>query len=127
MIKFQMIGHLGQNAVSKELNGKHVLNFTVAYNERFKDAQGQQHERTVWADCALWGQPNIGPYLTQGMQVFIEGTPRVEAYADKEGKPGAALRILVSKCKLLGGKREAAGGTEQPVAYGPQTADDLPF
>ncbi|MCK7556976.1 single-stranded DNA-binding protein [Chitinophaga sedimenti] len=131
MIKFQMIGHLGQNAVSKEVNGKQVLNFTVAYNERFKDAQGMQRERTVWADCALWGQPNIGPYLTQGQQVFVEGAPRVESYTDREGKPGASLRVLVSKCKLLGSARkdnaEGVAAPEESVAYGPQTADDLPF
>ncbi|WP_295122334.1 single-stranded DNA-binding protein [uncultured Chitinophaga sp.] len=130
MIKFQMIGHLGQNAVLKEVSGKSVLNFSVAYNERFKDALGKPCERTIWADCALWNQPNVGPYLTQGVQVYIEGNPRVEAYIAKDGSAGAALRVLVNKLSLVGGSKRDGDGLVQPeqaVAYGPQTADDLPF
>lgn len=124
-----MIGNLGRNAVFKEhQNGRNVLNFSVAFTDQFKDAQGQQRERTVWAECALWGHPNVGPYLTQGLQVYVEGIPWVESYTDKEGRPAASLKVLVNKLKLLGApKREDAKPDAPSVLYGPQSSDDLPF
>ena len=40
MIKLQVIGNLGKDCIVKEVNGKNVINFSVAHSERYKDAQG---------------------------------------------------------------------------------------
>ena len=37
MIKLQVIGNLGKDAVVNNVNGKSVINFNVAHTERFKD------------------------------------------------------------------------------------------
>ena len=50
MIKLQAIGHLGKDAIVNNVNGKNVINFTVAHTEKFKDAQGVQKDKTVWVD-----------------------------------------------------------------------------
>ena len=51
MIKLQVIGNLGKDAVVNNVNGKSVINFNVAHTERYKDAQGVQKDRTTWVDC----------------------------------------------------------------------------
>ena len=48
MIKLQVIGNLGKDAVLNNVNGKSVINFTVAHTERFKDAQGVQKDKTTY-------------------------------------------------------------------------------
>ncbi|MBO9155132.1 single-stranded DNA-binding protein [Chitinophaga sp. MAH-28] len=111
------------------VNDKKVLNFSVAHNERFKNAAGEVQERTIWANCALWAPNAIGPYLVQGTYVYVEGTPYIEMYTDKKGQQAVSLKLRVTNVQLLasaqrpddksdGGK--AMGEPEQPM-------DDLPF
>jgi single-strand DNA-binding protein len=107
MIKLQIIGNLGKDCIVKEINGKHVINFSVAHSERFKDAQGNQKERTTWIECAYWtDRTAIAPYLMKGTTVFAEGTPEADAYTNKEGQAAATLRMRVQNIQLLGGNKE---------------------
>ena len=65
MIKLQVIGNLGKDCIVKEVNGKTVINFSVAHSERYKDAQGNQKERTTWVECAYWTDKTaVAQYLT---------------------------------------------------------------
>lgn len=143
MIKLQIIGNLGKDCIVKEVNGKNVINFSVAHSERFKDAQGNQKERTTWVECAYWtDRTAIAPYLLKGTTVFAEGTPEADAYTNKEGQAAATLRMRVQNIQLLGGNRDnpgsnqgnvsSAGMTSAPVAKtepanSVSPVDDLPF
>ena len=40
MIKMQVIGHLGQDATVNNVNGKSVINFSVAHSEKYKNKDG---------------------------------------------------------------------------------------
>ena len=107
MIKLQVIGHLGRDAVTNTVNGKSVINFSVAHSERYKDAQGNVQERTMWVECAYWTDKlAIAPYLTKGKSVFVEGSPHVESYTTKDGKQGVALRLRVQEVQFTGGNKE---------------------
>lgn len=107
MIKLQIIGNLGKDCIVKEINGKHVINFSVAHTERFKDAQGNQKERTTWVECAYWtDRTAIAPYLVKGTSVYAEGSPEADPYTNKEGQPAATLRMRVQNIQLLGGNKE---------------------
>ncbi|HVI46022.1 MAG TPA: single-stranded DNA-binding protein [Chitinophaga sp.] len=136
MIKLQLIGHLGRDVVKKEVNGVVVFNFPVAVNERFKNALGVLQERTTWVDCALWDRENLAPYLNQGVMVYVEGSPRVEAYVSHNtGALAGALRLRVSHVQLLSRRDEEkrrATATDVPSVpeaepVQEQPADDLPF
>jgi single-strand DNA-binding protein len=155
MIKLQVIGNLGKDAVVKEVNGKNVINFNVAHSERYKDSQGVLKEKTTWVECAYWtDRTAVAPYLTKGTTVFVEGAPEADAYMNKENQPAATLRLRVLNLQLVGGRANAenqqqpAGGnayTQQAPAQpyqaapayqpapaaapmgAPAAADDLPF
>lgn len=118
MIKLQIIGNLGKDCIVKEINGKHVINFSVAHSERFKDAQGNQKERTTWVECAYWtDRTAIVPYLTKGTTIFAEGTPEADGYLNKDGQAAATLRMRVQSIQLLSSNRE--GGASQGSASNP--------
>lgn len=144
MIKLQIIGNLGKDCIVKEINGKNVINFSVAHTERFKDAQGNQKERTTWVECAYWtDRTAIAPYLVKGTMVYAEGSPEADPYMNKEGQASATLRMRVQNIQLLGGGNRDSQGANQgnvtntgltvsPVVKvetvnAPAPVDDLPF
>jgi single-strand DNA-binding protein len=142
MIKLQVIGNLGKDCVMNTVNGKNVMNFTVAHTEKFKDSSGAQREKTIWVDCAYWSdRTGLAPYLKKGTQVFVEGAPEVRTYTTQDGKSGASLSVRVQTVQLLGsrgGDSNSGGGysggaasnASQPMNESPvsnDVADDLPF
>lgn len=132
MIKIQVIGNLGQDARKNDVNGKAVINFSVAHTEQWKDAQGNQQKRTTWVECAYWSEKTgILPYLTKGTQVYVEGAPESDKYEGKDGVK-AVLRCRVAKVDLL--SRKDATDTQVPgnanLGEGQQAPEldmDLPF
>lgn len=104
MIKMQIIGSLGKDCQVNTVNGKNVINFSVAHSERYTDAQGNKQEKTTWVDCSQWVQSaGIAPYLLKGTQVFVEGTPEVRTFTKNDGTAGASLSMRVREIQLLGG------------------------
>jgi single-strand DNA-binding protein len=111
MIKLQVIGNLGKDCVTNNVNGKTVMNFTVAHTERFRDAQGNQKDKTIWVDCAYWSdRTGIAPYLRKGTQVYVEGNPEIRTFTKQDGTYGASLTLRVVSIQLLGARPEGTGG-----------------
>jgi single-strand DNA-binding protein len=141
MIKMQVIGNLGKDCVVNAVNGKNVINFTVAHTEKYKDSQGNNQEKTTWVDCAYWtDRTAVAPYLTKGTQVFVEGAPEVRSFQRNDGTAGASLSLRVREVQLLGRKGEGTGGGDSQPSYNnnrqeatasaasiDEAADDLPF
>ena len=139
MIKMQVIGNLGKDCVVNTVNGKNVINFTVAHTEKYKDSQGANQEKTTWVDCAYWtDRTAIAPYLQKGQQVYVEGTPEVRSFTRNDGTPGASLSMRVRDVQLLGRKGDNSGGSssygnessstrQEAPASVDEVADDLPF
>jgi len=140
MIKLQVIGNLGKDAQVNNVNGKSVINFNVAHTEKYKDAQGNQKDKTTWVDCSYWtDRTAVAPYLKKGTQVYVEGTPDVRSYTTADGRQGASLTLRIASVQLLGSR---GTGTDSPApdqsmgaSYAPQAgpvedtsmSDDLPF
>ena len=117
MIKMQVIGRLGKDCVVNTVNGKNVINFTVAHSEKYRDSQGNNQEKTIWVDCAYWtDRTAVSPYLVKGTQVFVEGSPEVRTFTRQDGTAGASLSLRVREVQLLGGKSDG-GGSGAP-SYG---------
>ena len=140
MIKMQVIGNLGKDCVTNAVNGKNVINFNVAHTEKYRDAQGNTKDKTIWVDCAYWtDRTGIAPYLKKGTQVYVEGTPEVRTYAKNDGTTGASLTLRVVSVQLLGNRAEGGntGGSYVAPTAGPsgpsapdmggEPVDDLPF
>ncbi len=113
MIRLQVIGHLGKDSVVNNVNGKSVINFSVAHTEKFKDAQGQQKDKTIWVECAYWtDRTAVAPYLKKGTLVYAEGTPDLRTYTTADGRPGTSLSLRVFSVQLVGGRADNQGGNE---------------
>jgi single-strand DNA-binding protein len=133
MIRTQVIGNLGKDCTTNQVNGRNVINFSVAHSEKYKDAQGVQKEKTIWVECAYWTErAGIAPYLRKGQQVFVDGVPDLRSYTRNDGSAGAALVLNVRSVQLLGSSHRD-DGEEGSAAQRPATAtletgsDELPF
>lgn len=137
MIKLQVIGNLGKDCTVKEINGKNVINFSVAHTERY-NSQGTQRERTTWVECAYWtDRTALAPYLLKGTILYVEGIPEADAYINKQNEAAATLRLKVSNLQFVGGGKsnlpttgtQAAPAQSHAPAPSAATAppDDLPF
>jgi len=112
MIKMQVIGRLGKDCVVNTVNGKNVINFTLAHSEKYRDSQGNNQEKTIWVDCAYWtDRTAVSPYLTKGTQVFVEGSPEVRTFTRQDGTGGASLSLRVREVQLLGSRADNGGAT----------------
>jgi single-strand DNA-binding protein len=143
MIRLQAIGNLGKDCVTNTVNGKSVINFNVAHTEKYKDAQGNQKDKTIWVECAYWtDRTAIAQYLRKGTQVHVDGTPEVKTYPKNDGTTGASLNLRVLSVQLLGTRGDNNGGPSQggyntgaaPLSNAApahsnmsEPADDLPF
>lgn len=143
MIKLQVIGNLGKDCITSNVNGKNVINFNIAHTERYKDSTGNQKERTTWVECAYWTErTGIAPYLKKGTQVYVEGAPDVRSYTTNDGRNGVSLTLRVSSVQLLGSRNANEQGMSNNMNSGMEMAgqrtevgavtaneplDDLPF
>ena len=107
MLKTEIIGHLGQNAKINDVNGKSVINFSIADTIKYKDSNGEQIKRTTWVNCQFWNDnTKIADYLTKGRLVYVEGYPNVRIFEDSNKEMKAALNLKVNTLQLLGRNEE---------------------
>lgn len=94
MLMATVAGNLGRDAESREVNGKTVVNFSVAASGRKRD------DPPTWVRCAIWGQRGeaLRQYLTKGTRVVCVGGLRVSTY---DGK--AQVDMDVADVTLMGG------------------------
>ena len=124
MIRMDVIGHIGQDAIVRNVTGQPMkaISFSVAHAEKYRDSAGVQHEKTIWVTCTIWRNHDklaIVPYLTKGTRVYVVGQPSAEGYLPKQGgNVKADLRLRVDNIELLG----ASNNNQQPNTFGKQEA-----
>ncbi len=124
-------------------NSDHVVNFSVAVNERWKNRAGEAQERTTWLRIVAFN--GIGSacaeFLKRGDPVYVEGRLQVREYEDKDGNARTSVEVVASKVRFLGGANNAsdekrprpgqprarAGQCSAGAATDSEGDDDTPF
>lgn len=106
MFRTDVIGLIGKDAVLNEVNGKKVINFNVAFTEKFKDQLGIEQSKTTWLHCNWWTEKTgILSHLKKGQKVLVSGKPEVRIYVpDKgefQGEHQAQLHLRVNSVYLV--------------------------
>ncbi|PHN06147.1 single-stranded DNA-binding protein [Flavilitoribacter nigricans] len=115
MLKAEIIGNLGADAVVRNVNGTTAIGFSVAHNEKYKDSNGVTHEKTLWINCTFWRtkETRLIEYLKKGQMVFVEGTPSVGVYKNRDGQHVADFQLRVNRIELIGSRSD---NDQQPTA-----------
>jgi len=125
MIKMQIIGHLGKDAVLNFHGTDSVLNFSLAHTDKYKDGNGQLVQKATWVSCSYWvdSKSTLGQYLKKGAVVYCEGFPEARGF-EHNGKVSGELKMRVKFLQLLGGGNREGGQNSQPSQQAPQPAPD---
>lgn len=80
--RFQFKARLTEDASSKQFDGRYVINFNCAINERYKNAKGEDVNEVTYVRVAYWVKSdNMVKYLKKGVEVYVEGKPKAKAWA----------------------------------------------
>jgi single-strand DNA-binding protein len=121
VLKLIIVGNLGRDAEIRDVSpDTKVISFSVAHSERYRNRSGVEEERTTWVRCSSFVDANktgIAQYLKKGTLVYVEGTPSVNTYLNKQTNAlQAALELRVITLRLLGSSNRdsSSGATAQP-------------
>ncbi len=120
---------LGRDAETKQTTGDLTIsNFSLATNRSVKSATGYK-QQTDWHNIVVWRSEKLGPYLTKGKQVFVEGRLQSKTYTDDGGKKRSRVEVVAENVILLSRDENGNGKT---AANDPKEAlgvsdDDTPF
>jgi single-strand DNA-binding protein len=122
--RVQLIGRLGRDPETRFIpSGKQVTTFSVAVTDRWRDAEGEQKERTEWFKVEAWGRLGevCQEYLGKGRLVYIEGSFRTDVVG--EGEERKYYTKVVARTMQMLDRRGEEGEPEPP----PPEEDEFPF
>ena len=108
-----LVGNLGRDPELRYIaSGQAVANFTLATNDRWRDKEGNNQERTEWHRIVVWGKiaENCAQYLQKGRSVYIEGRLQTREWEDKDGNKRQTTETIAQTVQFLGGRGGSGGG-----------------
>lgn len=86
------------------LEGRAVLNITLALNRLYKNAQGAFDADFVL--CTLWNKTaeNTAKYCRKGSIIGVIGKIQTRQYEDSEGKKVYVTEVVADSVKFMGGR-----------------------
>jgi single-strand DNA-binding protein len=108
-----LVGNLGRDPELRYIqSGQAVANFTLATNDRWRDKEGNNQERTEWHRIVVWGKSaeNCAQYLQKGRSVYVEGRLQTRDWEDKDGNKRQTTEVVAQTVQFLGGRGGAGGG-----------------
>lgn len=131
--RISIIGNLGRDPETRaSASGTTVATFSVAVNERRRDAEGNPQEKTLWFRVTAFGRlaEICAQYLAKGASVYVEGRLDPQEWTDAAGANRVTLGIIAADVRMLDG-RDAMAEADAPAAHAetrePVAAGDLPF
>jgi len=128
--KIILVGNLGKDPELRYTpQGKAVCSFTIAVNERRKNAE----DVTMWFKVTCWGQmaETASAHLERGQGVYIEGRLRIEEWTDRDNNKRYTLDVQATDMQFLprsdAGNAAQSGGHVPAVQAAVQAGDDIPF
>lgn len=126
-----IIGRIAADAQVKTVNeGRQVVTFTIAQNERFRVKGSNEVKQVVtYFNCSYWLKTTIASHLLKGVLVEVSGRVGVNSWKDAKGEPRAGLTLHVQNIQLHGkaGKGETTPAPQDQPADSLDEVDDLPF
>src|SRR5690606_11959856 len=121
MIELKIIGRLGSDAISKDINGQKVINFSLAHSHSYTNSRGEKIESTTWVRCEYWVKKDtLTQYLLKGGLVYCSGMPKVYAWQKEDRTIASTLQLRVTDLQLLGGTKK-----HDDINVSSQEASDL--
>ena len=128
-----LVGRLSRDPDSRKTpNNASVVSFTVAVDNRTKDAEGKS--TTSFIPCVCWNSlaDNVAKYTKKGSLVGVEGRINQRTYKNSDGKTVQVVEVIADTVQFLGPKADNNNSSDiAPIMNESETIDitedDLPF
>ncbi len=133
----QILGNLGQEPELKNVNGKNVVNFTLATNEKVNGV-----ERTHWWNIAAWERlaDVVAQYCHKGSKILVHGRLSTRKYVDRDNVERTVVELTATAIELVDTRQAQNGAatgsngstttstpsSATPSAHRPGVDDPLP-
>lgn len=108
MINVTLVGRLGRDAEKKSVNGKPLVNLSVASG---------RDDAVTWVSCGWWNPiEKLIPHLQKGRLVAVSGELST---TEKDGR--TFVNVRVTRLELLGSKPEVKSENRK------DSDDEIPF
>lgn len=107
MNKVILIGRITKDLeVKLTSNQTKYVNFTIAVDRKFKDADGNR--QTDFINCVAWKQTAdfISKYFKKGSRIGVSGSIQTRSY-EKDGQKVFITEVLVDEAEFVESKTEA--------------------
>ncbi|WRP06394.1 single-stranded DNA-binding protein [Rossellomorea aquimaris] len=119
-----LVGRLTKDPeVRKTLEGKSILNATIAVNRNYKNQKGQID--TDFVLCTIWNRAadNMEKYCRKGSVVGVTGRIQTRYYDNDQGKRTYVTEVVAENVRFMDSRRETAEAPEP----GKKELIELPF
>lgn len=132
-----LVGRLTKDPELKSTaSGISVVNFTVAIQRKFKDANGER--QTDFINCVAFSRTAdfVKTYFNKGNMISCDGSIQTRTWDDADGKRHFFTEVIVNDAGFVESKRDAEASAskkeneepDMPTEFGVDgTDDDLPF
>lgn len=127
--KAMLIGRLTRDPEARTTpQGTSVTSFSVATNFRWKDATGNQQDKTEYHDIVAWRKlaEICAQYLKKGAKVYIEGRLQTRSWDDQSGNKRYRTEIVADNMIMLDSKGSGGGGSAPFPSNASETATPVP-
>ena len=112
------------------------VQFTVAWSEKFKKADGTEGEVKLFLPCKAWR--GLATFLdkyfhAKGSEVLLTGRLETEEWDNQQGEHRSRVVLNVSGADFCGKRQDGQTGqapaqaATAPQGFTPASGDDLPF
>ena len=119
MNRIQLMGRLGNDPETRQVNETSVTSFSLATTQKYKDK-----ETTQWHRVTAWGKQGevIAKYVKKGQRLLLEGRVEYQEY-EKDGVKRQSTNIVLESFHFI-----ESASTEQPSTTSvDNSSDDVPF
>src|ERR1700674_4046537 len=99
-------------------SGKAVVSASIANNEHYTDAQGQEQKITTFVNLEVWGKPaeNFGKLVKKGQELCVDAKLRMDEWTDKQTSARRTrLYLLVENWQFTQYRRQEETTPEAPA------------
>ncbi len=139
MNRVVLVGRLTRDPeLRRTSNETPVASFTLAVDDRLKDANGQK--TTTFINVTVWNQAadNVSKYCRKGSLVGVDGRLHQRTYEKRDGSKASVIEVIADSVQFLEPKSKEIPNEEIPIDEAPVqeeknldaldvTDDDLPF
>ncbi|MGM0753001.1 MAG: single-stranded DNA-binding protein [Bacillota bacterium] len=96
----------------KTMEGKSILNATIAVNRNYKNQKGQID--TDFVLCTIWNRAadNMEKYCRKGSVVGVTGRIQTRYYENDQGKRTYVTEVVAENVRFMDSKREPVNASD---------------